>query len=89
MPENILEINRYLALTSYCNTIGQSNNAFSMLEFSLAGKRRAHFLILTDKTNNKHKPKTFFKVIQKSLYHLNAFNYARRPKGLVFNTASQ
>ena len=26
MHENILEINRYLALTSYCNTIGQSNN---------------------------------------------------------------
>ena len=24
---NILEINLYLALTSYCNTIGQSNNA--------------------------------------------------------------
>ena len=29
MPENFLEINRYFALTSYCNTIGQSNNAFS------------------------------------------------------------
>ena len=30
MPENFLEINRYFALTSYCNTIGQSNNAFSI-----------------------------------------------------------
>ena len=27
-PKNSLEINRYFALTSYCNTIGQSNNAF-------------------------------------------------------------
>ena len=26
-------------------TIGQSNNAFSILEFSLAGKRRVHWLI--------------------------------------------
>ena len=34
MPENILEINRYLALLSYCNTIGQSNKAFSTLGFS-------------------------------------------------------
>ena len=33
MPENFLEINRYFALTSYCNTIGQSNNAFSILGF--------------------------------------------------------
>ena len=38
MPENILEINRYLALTSYCNTIGQSNKAFSILEFGLKTK---------------------------------------------------
>ena len=30
MPENFLEINRYFALTSYCNTIGQSNNVFSL-----------------------------------------------------------
>ena len=30
MPENFLEINRYFALTSSCNTIGQSNNAFSI-----------------------------------------------------------
>ena len=45
MPENFLEINRYFALTSYCNTIGQSNNAFSILGFSLAGKRRVHVLI--------------------------------------------
>ena len=44
-PKNFLEINRYFALTSYCNTIGQSNNAFSILGFSLAGKRRGHVLI--------------------------------------------
>ena len=33
MPENFLEINGYFALTSYCKTIGQSNNAFSILGF--------------------------------------------------------
>ena len=43
--KNFLEINRYFALTSYCNTIGQSSNAFSILGFSLAGKRRLHVLI--------------------------------------------
>ena len=35
MPENCLEINRYFALTSYRNTIGQSRNAFSILGFFL------------------------------------------------------
>ena len=34
MPENFLEINRYFALTSNCNTIGQWNPAFSILGFS-------------------------------------------------------
>ena len=43
--KNVLEINGYFALTSYCNTIGQSSNAFSILGFSLAGKRRLHVLI--------------------------------------------
>ena len=47
MLENFLEINRYLALTSYCNTIGSSNNAFSILGLSLAGKRRVHVLIFS------------------------------------------
>ena len=47
MPENFLEFNRYFALTSYCNTIGQSNNAFSILGFSLSGKRRVHVLIFS------------------------------------------
>ena len=47
MPENFLEINRYFALTSYCNTIGQLNNAFSILGFSFAGKRRGHVLIFS------------------------------------------
>ena len=42
-PKNFLEI----ALTSYCNTIGQSNNAFSILGFSLAGKRRVLVLIIS------------------------------------------
>ena len=40
-PKNFLEI----VLTSYCNRIGQSNNAFSILGFSLAGKGRGHVLI--------------------------------------------
>ena len=44
-PRNFLEINRYFSLTSYCNTIGQSNNAFSMLGVSLAGKRRGYILV--------------------------------------------
>ena len=47
MPENFLEINRYFALASYCNTIGKSNNALSKLGFSLAGKRRVHVLIFS------------------------------------------
>ena len=47
MPENFLEINRYFALTSYCNTIGSSNNAFSILGLSLVGKRRVHVLIFS------------------------------------------
>ena len=47
MPENFLEINRYFALTSYCNTIGQSNNALSILGFALAGKRTDHVLIFS------------------------------------------
>ena len=78
MPENFLEINRYFALALYCNTIGQSNNAFSILGFSLAGKRRVHVLIF-DKTNNEHLPKPFFKVIRKSLYQtvLNARPFGR------------
>ena len=45
--ENSLEINRYFASTSYCNTIGQSNNTFSILGFSLSGKRRGHVLIFS------------------------------------------
>ena len=47
MPDNFQEINRYFALTSYCNTIGQSNYAFSILRFSLAGKRKVHVLIFS------------------------------------------
>ena len=70
MPDNFLEINRYFALTSYCNTIGQSNKAFSISGFSLAEKKEAMFWSfhpLADKTNNEHLRKPFFKVIRKSL----------------------
>ena len=47
MRENFLEIKQYFALTSYRNTIGQSNNAFSTLGFSLAWKQRVHVLIFS------------------------------------------
>ena len=43
-PKNFLEI----ALTSYCNTICQSNNPFSILGFSLAGKRRVHVFFFSN-----------------------------------------
>ena len=39
----LLEINRYFALTSYCNTIGQSNNASSILGFSLTENEESMF----------------------------------------------
>ena len=47
MPENFLEISRHFALTSCCNTIGQSKDALSILGFSLAGKRKVHILIFS------------------------------------------
>ena len=74
MAENFLEINRPFALTSYCKTIDQSNNAFSILGFSLGGgggneeSMFSCFHPLADKTNNEHLLKPFFKVILKSLY---------------------
>ena len=46
MPGNFLEINQSFALTSYCNTIGQLNNAFFILGFSLVGNRRVHVLFI-------------------------------------------
>ena len=54
MPENFLEINRYFALTSYCNTIGQSNYAFSILGFLWRENEEAmfwSFYPLADKSN--------------------------------------
>ena len=71
MPENFLETNQYFALTSYCNTIGQSNHAFSILGFFWRENKEAMFWSfhpLADKTNNEHLPRPFFKVIRKSLY---------------------
>ena len=61
MPENFLEIDRYFALTSHCNTIGQLNNAFSILGFLFGGKTKSpcfdlsiHWLIkqITDTYRN-------------------------------------
>ena len=43
-PRNFLKLVDTI-LTSYCNTVGQSNKAFSTLRFSLAGKKRVHVLI--------------------------------------------
>ena len=48
-PKNFLKIHRYFALTTNRNTIGQSNNAVSLLGFSLA-----------DKTNNEQITETSF-----------------------------
>ena len=41
-PKNFLEI----ALTSYCNTIGQSNNAFYILGFFFGGKTKSPCFVL-------------------------------------------
>ena len=75
MSENLLKINRYFALKSYCNTSGQSNNAFSISGFSLAGKRRGHVLVFSsraDKTNEWPLTETVFqghtKIAQKIFF---------------------
>ena len=71
-PKNFLEI----ALTSYYNTIGQSNNAFSILGFFWRENEESMFFSfqpLADKTNNEHLPKPCFKDIRKSLYKCKAF----------------
>jgi len=61
MPENFLEIDRYFALTSQFNTIGQLNNALSILGFLFGGKTKSpcfdlfiHWLIkqITDTYRN-------------------------------------
>ena len=40
-PKNFLEINRYFAVTSYCNTIGQSNNAWVFFGVLFGGKTKS------------------------------------------------
>ena len=88
-------IKRYFALTSYCNTIGQSNNPSSILGFSLVGKRTGHILIFSfiqaDETNKEHLPKPFFKVIRKSaLYFLiSCFDLLERHKGKCSQTSTE
>ena len=87
MPENFLEINRYFALTSYCNTIGQSNNAFSILGFSLAGKRIGHVLIVSSigwQNKKRTLPKPFFMVTRKSLYPAILTEHAWAIKDLIY-----
>ena len=76
MPKKILEINRYFALTSYCNTNGQTNNAFSTLGVFWRENEDAMFWSfhpMADKTNKEHLPKPFFKVLRKSLYCTSMF----------------
>ena len=69
MQENFLETNWYFALTSHCNTIGQSNITVSTLGFSLAGKRwRVSVLIFSFIGWYNKKPNAYFKVIRISLY---------------------
>ena len=61
IPENFLEINRYYALTSYCNTIGQPSYAFSILGFLWRENEEAMFWSfhpLADKSNNEHLPRS-------------------------------
>ena len=60
-PKNFLEINWYFALTSYCNTIGQSNYAFSILGFVWRENEETmlwSFHPLADKSNNEHLPRS-------------------------------
>ena len=84
MPENFLEINRYFALTSYCNTIGQSNNALSTLRFSLAGKRRGHVLIFSSISSFK-----YLKPLQCSSMGKGICDYCRLNRLLYFFTAGR
>ena len=67
MPEDLSRNQSLFALTSYCNTIGQSNNGFSILGFSLAGERRVPVFDLidlihplADKRNKEHLTETIF-----------------------------
>ena len=64
MPEDLCRNQSLFDLTSYCNTIGQSNNGFSILEFSLAGERIVPVFDLihplADKRNKEHLTETIF-----------------------------
>ena len=68
IPENFPEINRYFALTSYLNTICQSNSPVSTC---IRENKESLFF---DKTNNEHLPKPFFEVIGKPLYRSKVSN---------------
>ena len=55
--ENFLEINRYFALTSYCNTIGQSKQCILHIRIFWPENEESMFWFfhpLADKTNNEH-----------------------------------
>ena len=70
MPENFLEIIRYFALTSYCNAIGQSHNAFPLLGVLWRENEESMFCSfhpLADKANNEHLAKPFFKASKPKL----------------------
>ena len=67
MPVNFLRMNRYFALTSYYNTIGQSMPSPYQ---GFLWRKIEESVFWSDKTNNEHLRKPFFKVIRKSLYPL-------------------
>ena len=78
IPENYLEINRYFALTSYCNTIGQSINTFSILGFLWRKNEEAMFWSfhpLADKTNNERKLRNYFSWSYENRSEFQAFGY--------------
>ena len=81
MPENFLEINRYFALTSYCNMIGKRTVPSLYKGFLWRENEESMFWSLhsfADKTNNKHLPKPFFKVLRKSLYKWNSVSLIKQ-----------
>ena len=96
MPENFLEINRYFALTSYCNTIGQSRNGFSILGFlggGGGGNEEAMFWSfqpLADKTNNEHLRNDFSRLYEnRSNVYLRQVNFTKTTRFVACNLISR
>ena len=80
-PKNFLEINRYFASPSYCNTVGQSNSAFSILGFLWRENDLfIHWLIkqITNTYRNR-----FSRVIRKSLYRAPADKLTKAENNII------